>query len=67
MNTINKNNMYARRKPRGKDKRDQEIHFRLTKEELEALELASYLTDNSKSDILRRGLQLYLSGIKGVY
>ena len=64
---MNNNNMYARRKPRGKDKRDHEIHFRLSKEELEALELASYLTDNSKSDILRRGLQLYLSGIKGVY
>lgn len=57
----------GRPRPRGRYKKDQEIHFRLTKEELEALEMASYLTDNSKSDILRRGLQLYLSGIKGVY
>jgi hypothetical protein len=52
-------------KQNSKRRKDQEIHFRLTSEELESLELASYVTDKSKSDILRTGLQMYLSGIKG--
>lgn len=55
------------RKLRSRKRKDQEIHFRLTKEELESLEMASYVTDKSKSDILRTGLQLFLSGIKGSY
>ena len=58
--------MEQKRRP-GKKRKDQEIHFRVTKEELEALEMASYVTDKSKSDILRTGLQLFLSGIKGAY
>jgi hypothetical protein len=56
-----------RKRPRGKEKKDQEIHFRISKTELEEIELASYALDESKSDIFRKALRMYLSGIKGSY
>lgn len=56
-----------KRKKREKIRKNCEIHFRLSKDELDALEVASYVTEKSKSDILRKGLQMYLSGIKDAY
>lgn len=56
-----------KRKPRGEERKDQEIHLRITKTELAELEVASYATEESKSDIVRKALKMYLSGIKGSY
>ena len=55
------------RKKRGSERRDQELHLRVTKAELQELEVASYATEESKSDIVRKALKMYLSGIKGSY
>jgi hypothetical protein len=54
-------------KKRGEERRDQEIHLRVTKSEFDELEVASYATEESKSDIIRKALKMYLSGIKGSY
>jgi predicted DNA-binding protein len=56
-----------RSRPRGDERRDREIHIRITRSELEKLEVASQATDESKSDILRKALKMYLSGVKGFY
>jgi hypothetical protein len=56
-----------RKRPRGEEKRDQEVHFRITKTELNDLEMASYALDESKTEIFRKALKMYISGIKGSY
>lgn len=48
-----------------KERKDQGLYIRMTKTEKEALELARYETDDSKSDIVRKALKTYL-GILGI-
>ena len=55
------------KKKRGSERRDQEIHLRVTRAELHELEIASYATEESKSDIIRKALKMYLSGIKSSF
>jgi hypothetical protein len=50
-----------------KVRKNRELHFRLTADELDALEMASYATEKSKSDILRKGLKMYLSTINDAF
>ena len=59
--------MNEKKRKRGDERKDQEIHLRITKSELAELEVASYATEESKSDIVRKALKMYLSGIKGSY
>lgn len=59
--------MSEKKRKRGDERKDQEIHLRITKSELAELEVASYATEESKSDIVRKALKMYLSGIKGSY
>ena len=54
-------------KERNREPRDQDLHLRLTKSELEELELASYAIEKSKSDIMRRALKMFLSSINNPY
>lgn len=56
-----------RKRHRGDEKRDQEVHFRITKTEMNDLEMASYALDESKTEIFRKALKMYISGIKGSY
>ena len=55
------------RKGTDKNRKEREIHIRITASELEDLEMASYERDMSKSDILRRALKMYLGGLKDSY
>jgi len=50
-----------------KERKSHEIHLRITKTEFDELELASYENDKSKSDIIRKALKMYISGLKGSY
>lgn len=44
-----------------KERKDYQIHFRMTDEELNELDMVSYLCDTSKSELLRRALHFYLN------
>ena len=50
-----------------RERKDQELHLRITKTELSELEMASYEKDVSKSDIVRKAIKMYISGLKGSY
>lgn len=50
-----------------KEPRDQDLHLRLTKSELEELEMASYAIEKSKSDIMRRALKMFISNLNNHY
>ena len=50
-----------------KERRDQDIHLRMTKTEMAEIEIASYEKDMSKSDIVRKAIKMYISGLKGSY
>lgn len=54
-------------KEQKKETRDQDLHLRLTKSELEELELASYAIGKSKSDIMRRAVKMFLANINNPY
>lgn len=43
-----------------KNRKEHNIHFRLTDAEMRELEIASYLDGRSKSDFIRRALNYYL-------
>lgn len=52
-----------KKRKRGEEPRDQEIHMRMTRSEVDAIELASYQLDDSKTDVVRKALKMYLSGL----
>ena len=59
--------MAETKKKRDKERKDQAFYIRMTKSEMSALELASYETDDSKSDIVRKALKNYLAILKGPF
>ena len=52
-----------KRKKRGEEPRDQDLHMRMTKSEMNALEMASYRIEENKSDVIRKALKMYFSGM----
>ena len=50
-----------------KERRDQDMHLRMTKTEMAEIEMASYEKDMHKSDIVRNAIKMYISGLKGSY
>ena len=54
-----------KRRKRNTEKSDQGLYIRMTKSEMEALDMASYEGDESKSDIVRKALKMYISARKG--
>lgn len=53
-----------RKKPREEEKKDTGIFVRLSKTVMEELEVASYTMDESKSDIVRKAIKMYISANK---
>jgi hypothetical protein len=56
-----------KRKKRGDEPRDQELHIRMTKSELDLLEMVSYASEDSKTDVIRKALLLYANTKKGSF
>lgn len=54
-------------KEHDKEPRDQDLHLRLTKSELEELEMASYAIGKTKSDIMRRAVKMFLANVNKPY
>ena len=50
-----------------KERKKYDMHLRITKTEFDELEMASYEKDMSKSDIVRKAIKMYISGLKGSY
>ena len=50
-----------------KKKRDHSIYVRLTKDEWNEIDMASYATEEEKSSIVRKALKMYLSTLNGRY
>ena len=50
-----------------KEPRKYDMHLRITKTEFDELEIASYEKDMSKSDLVRKAIKMYISGLKGSY
>ena len=55
------------KKTRDKERKDQGFFLRMTKSDMDALEMASYESEESKSDIMRKAFKMYLSAIRGHY
>lgn len=53
-----------KRKKRNKEKSDRGLYVRMTRSEMEALDMASYEGEESKSDIVRKALKMYISARK---
>ena len=47
-----------------KERRDQDMHLRMTKTEMAEIEMASYLADKSKSECIRRAISSYCKLLK---
>lgn len=52
------------KKKRNKERADQGLFIRMTKSDMEALDMASYEGEESKSDIVRKALKMYISARK---
>ena len=50
-----------------KERKKYDMHLRITKTEFDELEMASYEKDMSKSDLVRKAIKMYISGLKGSY
>lgn len=46
---------------RQKELRDHQIHFRMTDEDMQELDMASYLEDMTRSEYVRRALHFYFN------
>lgn len=44
-----------------KELRDHQIHFRMTDEDMQELDMASYLEDMTRSECVRRALHFYFN------
>ena len=53
------------RKPRGDERRDQDLHVRATKTQLDFLEILSYESEKSKTDIVWEALDYWYRNKKG--
>lgn len=62
-----KSSMAEVKKKRDKERKDQAFYIRMTKSEMAALELASYETENSKSDIVRKAVKSYLAMLRAPF
>ena len=58
-----KQNRY--KKPRDEEKKDKTFLWRLTKTEMDDLDMLSYALDESKSDIMRKAFKMYFNANKG--
>lgn len=53
------------KKPRDEEKKDRTFLWRLTKSEMDDLDMLSYALDESKSDIMRKAFKMYFNANKG--
>lgn len=58
---------YGRRGRPTKNPRTNLFQLRLTKDEIDLLDLVSYATEDSKSDVIRKALKMYASVKKSAY
>ena len=56
-----------KRKKRGEEPRDRELHMRMTKSEMNLLEMVSYESEDSKTDVMRKALLFYVNAKRGSY
>jgi hypothetical protein len=56
--------MRGRKKNPERERKDHGLFLRMTKTEMQELELASYTIEESKSEIIRKALKMYISAIK---
>ena len=56
-----------KKRKRGDERRDQELHLRMTKSEMELLELECYYSNDSKTDVVRKALLTYIGTKKHSY
>lgn len=47
------------RRPRDKERKDQEFHMRLSKSKMDLLDILSYEEEKSKAEVLTRALTFY--------
>lgn len=47
------------RKPRDKERKDQDLHLRATKTQMQFLEMMSYENDKSKTEMIWKALEFY--------
>lgn len=55
------------KKPRGEERKDQNLHIRATKSEMEFLDMACYELDKSKTDVIWKALKFYYNYTKGSF
>ena len=48
-----------KRKPRDKERKDQDLHLRATKTQMQFLEMMSYENDKSKTEMIWKALEFY--------
>ena len=53
-----------KRKKRNTEKSDRGLYIRMTRSEMQALDMASYEGEETKSDIVRKALKMYISARK---
>ena len=47
------------KKPRGAEKKDQDLHLRATKTQMDFLDMLSYENEKSKTDMIWKALEFY--------
>ena len=55
------------RKPRGEERKDRDLHMRLTKSQSDFIEMLSYEHEKTKTDIIMRALEFYHNCEKGSF
>ena len=60
-------NKQETKKNREKERRDQEYHLRMTKSEMDLLDMLSYEEDRSKTETFVKALKFYANYRKGVF
>lgn len=54
-----------RKRIREEEPKDRGFYLRMSKTDMDALEMASYESEESKSDIMRKAFKMYLSARRG--
>lgn len=55
------------KKPRGEERKDRDLHLRATKSQMEFLEMLSYESEKTKTDLIFTALKFWHSCKKGSF
>lgn len=56
-----------KKKKRGEERKDQDLHLRATKSQMQFLDMLSYEHDKSKTDMIWKALEFYHNFNKGSF